>query len=53
MNGTAYILAADSRESFRDTDMITEERAYYGGDLAVATLNVVNESRNVLEEQKL
>lgn len=52
MNGTAYILAANSRESFIDSDMITEERAYYGGNLAVATLNVVNESRNVFGRAK-
>lgn len=52
MNMKGSILSAKSRESFRETYTITEDRANYGGNLAVATLNVVNESRNIFGRAK-
>ncbi len=52
MNMKGNILASDSKEVFREAFKITEDRANYGGALAVATLNVVNETRNVFGRAK-
>jgi hypothetical protein len=41
------ILAAKSKEAFREAFGVTQDRATYGGTLAVAVLNLVNEVRNV------
>jgi hypothetical protein len=46
------MLAADSKEAFRETFVITEDRANYGGTLAVQALSVVNETRNVFGKTK-
>lgn len=46
------MLAADSKEAFRETFVITEGRANYGGTLAVQALSVVNETRNVFGRTK-
>jgi hypothetical protein len=52
MNMNGNILASNSKEVFREAFKITEDRANYGGALAVATLNVVNETRNVFGRAK-
>jgi hypothetical protein len=52
MNMNGNMLAADSKEAFRETFLITEDRANYGGTLAVEALSVVNETRNVFGRTK-
>jgi hypothetical protein len=52
MNMKGNMLAADSKEAFRETFLITEDRANYGGTLAVEALSVVNETRNVFGRTK-
>jgi len=52
MNMKGNMLAADSKEAFRETFRITEDRANYGGTLAVEALSVVNETRNVFGRTK-
>ncbi len=52
MNMKGNMLAADSKEAFRDAFAITEDRANYGGTLAVEALSVVNETRNVFGRAK-
>lgn len=52
MNMKGNMLAADSKEAFRETFVITEDRANYGGTLAVQALSVVNETRNVFGRTK-
>jgi hypothetical protein len=52
MNMKGNMLAADSKEAFRETFVITEDRANYGGTLAVEALSVVNETRNVFGRTK-
>jgi hypothetical protein len=52
MNMKGNILASNSKEAFREAFKITEDRANHGGALAVATLNVVNETRNVFGRAK-
>ncbi len=46
------ILAANSKEAFRKAFGVTQDRATYGGALAVAVLNLVNEVRNVFGRAK-
>ena len=43
-------LAAKSKESFKKTFGVTREGDKYGGTLAVTTLALVNEVKNVFEE---
>ena len=52
MNMKGNILAANSKEAFREAYKVTEDRAAYGGTLAVAALNVVNETRNIFGRPK-
>lgn len=52
MNMKGNMLAADSKEVFRETFVITEDRANYGGTLAIQALSVVNETRNVFGRTK-
>src|SRR3712207_2206300 len=52
MNMKGNILASNSKEVFREAFKITEDRANYGGALAVAILNVVNEIRNIFGRSK-
>ncbi len=52
MNMKGNILAADSNKAFRDAFAVTEDRANYSGALALATLNAVNEVRNVFGRAK-
>ncbi len=52
MNMKGTMIAADSKEVFRETFVITEDRANYGGTLAVEALSVVNETRNVFGRTK-
>lgn len=52
MSMKGHILAANSKESFRETYRITEDGANYGGDLAVSALDVVNETRSVFGRVK-
>jgi hypothetical protein len=43
-------LAAKSKESFKQAFGVTRDGDKYGGTLAVAALNVVNQVRNIFEE---
>ncbi|HJU35753.1 MAG TPA: hypothetical protein VJ695_11595 [Nitrososphaera sp.] len=47
MNMKGNILAANSKEAFREVFRVTQDRATDSGALALATLNVVNETRNI------
>lgn len=40
-------LAAKSRQSFKEAFGVASDGAGYGGTLAIATLNVVNEARDI------
>jgi hypothetical protein len=44
------ILAAKSRQSFKDAFRVTSDGDKYGGTLAIATLSVVNEVRDIFGE---
>ena len=44
------ILSAKSRQSFKDAFGVTSDGAGYGATLAIATLNVVNEARDIFGE---
>jgi hypothetical protein len=44
------ILAAKSRQSFKDGFRVTSDGDRYGGTLAIATLSVVNEVRDIFGE---
>ena len=46
------ILAAKSKESFKQAFVISQDRAKYGGTLAVAALAVANETRNIFGASK-
>jgi hypothetical protein len=47
MDMRGNILAANSKEAFRETFEVSRDRARYSGTLAVAALTVVNETRNI------
>lgn len=47
MDMRGNILAANSKEAFREALAVSRDRAKYGGTLAVAVLNLVNETRNI------
>jgi hypothetical protein len=44
------ILAAKSRQSFKDAFRVTSDGDKYGGTLAIATLSVVNEVKDIFGE---
>jgi hypothetical protein len=44
------VLAAKSRQSFKDAFGVASDGAGYGATLAIATLNVVNEARDIFGE---
>ena len=44
------ILSAKSRQSFKDAFRVTSDGDRYGATLAIATLNVVNEARDIFGE---
>ena len=44
------ILAAKSRQSFKDAFRVTSDADKYGGTLAIATLSVVNEVKDIFGE---
>jgi hypothetical protein len=52
MDMRGNILAANSKESFKQAFAISRDRAKYGGTLAVAALAVVNETRNIFGASK-
>jgi hypothetical protein len=52
MDMRGNILAANSKESFKQAFAISQDRAKYGGTLAVAALAVVNEIRNIFGASK-
>jgi hypothetical protein len=52
MDMRGNILAANSKESFKKAFAVGQDRAKYGGTLAVAALAVVNETRNIFGEAK-
>jgi hypothetical protein len=52
MDMRGNILAADSKDSFKKVFTISQDRAKYGGTLAVAALAVVNETRNIFGPAK-
>jgi hypothetical protein len=52
MDMRGNILAAKSKESFKQAFMVSPDRAKYGGTLAVAILAVVNETRNIFGAPK-
>ena len=45
-------LAAKSKESFKQAFVVSQDRAKYGGTLAVAALAIVNETRNIFGASK-
>ncbi len=47
MDMRGNILAANSKEVFKEAFTISLDRSKYGGTLAVAALTVVNETRNI------
>jgi hypothetical protein len=52
MDMRGNILAANSKESFKEAFAVSRDRAKYGGTLAVAALAVVNETRNIFGAAK-
>jgi hypothetical protein len=52
MDMRGNILAANSKESFKEAFAISRDRAKYGGTLAVAALAVANETRNIFGAAK-
>jgi hypothetical protein len=52
MDMRGNILAANSKESFKEAFAVSRDRAKYGGTLAVAALDVVNETRNIFGAAK-
>jgi hypothetical protein len=46
------LLAAKSKESFKEAFRVTADLHNYGGTLALAVLSLVNQVRNVFEEAK-
>jgi hypothetical protein len=52
MDMRGNILAAKSKESFKQAFVISQDRAKYGGTLAVAALAVANETRNIFGASK-
>ena len=52
MDMRGNILAAKSKESFKQAFVISRDRAKYGGTLAVAALAVANETRNIFGASK-
>jgi hypothetical protein len=52
MDMRGNILSANSKESFKEAFTVSQDRAKYGGTLAVAALTVVNETRNVFGPPK-
>jgi hypothetical protein len=52
MDMRGNILAANSKESFKEAFAVSRDRAKYGGTLAVAALAVVNETRNIFGATK-
>jgi hypothetical protein len=50
MDMKGNILAAKSKESFKEAFGLTQDRDKYGGTLAVAALAVANEVKDVFEE---
>jgi hypothetical protein len=44
------VLSAKSRQSFKEAFRVTSDGAGYGATLAIATLNVVNEARDIFGE---
>jgi hypothetical protein len=52
MDMRGNILAANSKESFKEAFAVSRDRAKYGGTLAVAALAVANETRNIFGAAK-
>jgi hypothetical protein len=52
MDMRGNILAANSKESFKEAFAISRDRAKYGGTLAVTALAVANETRNIFGAAK-
>ena len=52
MDMRGNILAAKSKESFKQAFVISRDRAKYGGTLAIAALAVANETRNIFGASK-
>ena len=52
MDMRGNILAAKSKESFKQAFVISQDRSKYGGTLAVAALAVANETRNIFGASK-
>ena len=46
------VLSAKSRQSFKEAFGVTSDGAGYGATLAIATLNVVNEARDIFGESQ-
>jgi hypothetical protein len=52
MDMSGNILSANSKGSFKEAFTVSQDRAKYGGTLAVAALTVVNKTRNVFGPPK-
>jgi hypothetical protein len=52
MDMRGNMLASKSKESFKQAFVVSQDRAKYGGTLAVAALAVVNETRNIFGASK-
>ena len=52
MDMRGNILAANSKEPFKEAFAVSRDRAKYGGTLAVAALAVANETRNIFGAAK-
>ena len=52
MDMRGNILASKSKESFKQAFVVSQDRAKYGGTLAVAALAIVNETRNIFGASK-
>ena len=52
MDMRGNILAANSKESFKEAFAVSRDRAKYGGTLAVAAFAVANETRNIFGAAK-
>jgi hypothetical protein len=52
MDMRGNMLASKSKESFKQAFVVSQDRAKYGGTLAVAALAIVNETRNIFGASK-
>src|SRR5918911_4151561 len=52
MDMRGNMLASKSKESFKQAFVISQDRAKYGGTLAVAALAVANETKNIFGASK-